>query len=139
MAATDPAGDGGADADSSDGAGAAVTPSTPTGGSGRSPRPSPGRPDTGIGAADGTCPDPHWFDTGALDGLLGVGSLNLGPADAAWISPPDEVAAALPGRDQTSPPSPMLLALSVLILLGVAGVVAHRCWWDRRPGRYWPA
>jgi hypothetical protein len=32
----------------------------------------------------------------------------------------------------------VLLALSLLILLGLAGGVAYR-WWDRRPDRYWAA
>jgi hypothetical protein len=32
----------------------------------------------------------------------------------------------------------LLLALSLLILAGL-GAGAAFYWWDRRPGRYWPA
>ena len=38
----------------------------------------------------------------------------------------------------SSASSVVLLGVTVLILLALLGGVAFR-WWDRRPGRYWPA
>jgi hypothetical protein len=83
-----------------------------------------------------------WFDAAGLTGgLLGLPSAGAGPSAAATdSSSPDTVLeAALIDRDGSpSSSSPLLLAVSLLILLAIAGGVAVR-WWDRRPDRYWPA
>jgi hypothetical protein len=124
-------------------AGAGGGAATPSAGSGRSPRPSPAAPDGQDPEPDGgDTPDPNWFDASGLGGVLGAVS-GLPPAGAPTDgagSPDgaDELAAGVPGRDSASRPSPLLLALSLLILFGLGGGVAY-WWWDRRPGRYWAA
>jgi hypothetical protein len=130
------------------GVGGAGGGNSPSGGSGRSTHPSPTRPDKAGGAA--TQPDPlsspedtpvpPEFDASGLGGLLGVGAqAEVTPAGATRGSAPAELAAPLPSRDHPSPlSSALLLALSLLIFVGLAGGAAF-VWWDRRPGRYWPA
>jgi hypothetical protein len=130
---TDAAGDPPAGGDEPGTGGGAATPSA---GSGRTARPSPSGPDTkGPEAGAEGIPDPNWFDASGLSGLLGVGS-GLPPA-AADAAAPADLQSALPSRDGNSR-SPLLLALSLLIMLGLTGGVAYR-WWDRRPDRYWAA
>jgi hypothetical protein len=134
--ATDPSGDSAAG-----GAGSAGGATTISGGAPRTTRPSPARPgaeESGT-VTDGT-PDPNWFDASGLGGLLGVGTgTPQTPADAAaGDSPSTELESALPSRGDSAPSSPVLLALSLLILLALAGGLAYR-WWDRRESRYWPA
>jgi len=124
----------------SDAAGAATTPSD---GSGRTPRPLATGPDTGASKAAATAPAPasSSFDASALSGLLGVGQA-IPPASVDPAAPapaPGELEAALAGHDHRSSLSSMvLLAVALLILLALAGGVAVR-WWAGRPGRYWPA
>jgi hypothetical protein len=125
--------------------GDAGTAGPSTGSSGdatRSTRPAPSRPDN-KGSAPGsetTPPDTTWFDAASLTGgLLGLPA--AGSEASSETSAPDAVleATLTTSRDHsTSSSSLVLLGVSVLILLALLGGVAFR-WWDRRPGRYWPA
>jgi len=112
-----------------------------SGGPGRNTHPSPSRPEKASeSTADGSTPDANWFDPSAVGGLLGV-SADASPSPAGATSDAAMAASesALPSRDHgSSPSSAVLLGLSLLILLAIAGGAAFR-WWDRRPGRYWPA
>jgi hypothetical protein len=121
-------------------AGAATGPSSR---SSRTTHPSPTRPaakEAGT-AAEATSPDPNWFDASGLGGFLGVGTDSTPvPAEAAVGDPvPADLESALADRDHvSSPSSAALLGVSLVILLALLVGVAVR-WWDRRPGRYWPA
>jgi len=120
-----------------------------SGGSGRTTHPSPARPGKDAKTAVATPPDPRsspgdtplspGFDAAGLGGLLGVGAdaqpLLAGVTSAKAAAGSEFV---LPGRDHGTPSSAPLLGLSLLILLALAGGAAYH-WWDRRPGRYWPA
>jgi hypothetical protein len=130
---TDAAGDPPAGGDEPGTGGGAATPSA---GSGRTPRPAPPDPGTKRSEAGEAVPDPNWFDASGLSGLLGVGS-GLPPAAADAAAPAGDLQSALPSRDGNTR-SPLLLALSLLIMLGLVGGVAY-LWWDRRPTRYWAA
>jgi hypothetical protein len=131
---TEAAGDPPAGGDEPGTGGGAATPSA---GSGRTPRPSASGPDSKRSeTGDEVVPDPNWFDASGLSGLLGVGS-GLPPAAADVATPGGDLQLALPSRDGNSR-SPVLLALSLLIMLGLAGGIAY-LWWDRRPTRYWAA
>jgi hypothetical protein len=131
-------------ADAAGGSGAVGAATTPSSGSGRTTSVSSTRPEKAeSGTADGPSPDPNWFDASGLGGFLGVGA-DSAPADAAAAAAgadalPADLESALANRDgASSPSSPVLLGASLLILLVLAVGVAVR-WWDRRPGRYWPA
>jgi hypothetical protein len=122
------------------GGGAAKTPSAGSGGTNKT---SPTHPDTKGSAATTAAPPPdaNWFDASGLGGLLGVGAPPT-PASADPAAPdsnPAELEVALASRDHhSSSSSVLLLGVTLLILLALGGGVAFR-WWDRRPGRYWPA
>jgi hypothetical protein len=123
-------------------------------GAGRSTHPSPTRPgkdaDTTADATSadtppdplsypGETPVPPGFDASGLGGLFGVGAVaNQVPAGVTPELALTDSESALPSRDHGSSSSAALLGLSLLILLALAGGAAYR-WWDRRPGRYWPA
>jgi hypothetical protein len=123
------------------GAGGAAAGTSPSGGSARNTRPSPTRPGKDSEPNAETLPDTNWFDASGLSGLLGVGpgAENAAPAGDTSASAPTELASALPSRDHASgSSSAVLLGLSLLILLALAGGAAVR-WWDQRPNRYWSA
>ena len=123
-------------------AGGASAGTSPSGGSARTTRPSPTRPGKDSETNAEIPPDPNWFDASGLSGLLGVGTgadSGAAPAGETPGSAPTELASALPSRDHaSSPSSAVLLGLSLLILLALAGGAAFR-WWDQRPDRYWSA
>ena len=129
-----------ADGEGSGGDSRASGGSTSSGGSGRSTHPSPTRPGKDADTTADTPPDPsNWFDPSGLGGLFGVGAVaNPVPAGVSPELALTDSESALPSRDHNSSSSAVLLGLSLLILLALAGGAAFR-WWDRRPDRYWPA
>jgi len=121
------------------GSGRAADPSaTGTGGSGKATTAKAGA-EPSAAAQDASQAAP--FDASALSGLLGVGQAVVpasgSAAPGAPGSGPAELEAALAAHPHRSG-SAVLLTLTILILIGLAGGGAVR-WWAGRPGRYWPA
>jgi hypothetical protein len=104
--------------------------------SARSTHPSPTRPDNDTAATADAPPDPNWFDASGLGDLYGaVSGTDPVPAGGSPELALTDSASPLPSRDHSSSPSSaVLLGLSLLIMLALAGGAAYR-WWDHRPDR----
>jgi hypothetical protein len=108
-----------------------------TGTSGKAPK--AGDAQTGAAPQDPTQAAP--FDASGLSGLLGVGQAVVPASDSAALAAPGSAPAGLEAAlasHQDHSGSAVLLGLTMLILIGLAGGAGVR-WWAGRPGRYWPA